>query len=200
MNQPLRVAVYARVSTSDQSTEIQVNDLTHYAASRNWTIYKTYQDKKTGKNDHRSSFQSLMMDARSRKIDCVLCWKLDRLFRSLKGLITTLEEFTELGIAFVSIKDSMDLSTSSGRLMMQMIGAFAEFERSLIIERVRAGIANARAKGTRLGRPKIRDDQKILVLREQGCSLRKIAANLNISKGAVQRSLSAVPKTLWDSS
>jgi DNA invertase Pin-like site-specific DNA recombinase len=194
MNQQ-RVGIYCRVSTQDQKTDLQVQELTDYAKARGWAISRVYEDKLTGKNDARPAFRQLMVDAQSRNMDIVLTWKLDRLFRSLKGLLTTLEEFTELGIAFVSLKDNIDLTTASGRLMMHLLGAFAEFERSLIVERVRAGIAHAKAKGSCFGRPKTREDHKIWMLRNDGLSIRHIATRLQCSKAAVQRALYSVPKT-----
>lgn len=114
-------------------------------------------------------------------------WKLDRLFRYLKDLVATLQEFTELGIQFINLKDNIDPTTSSGRLMMHMIGAFAEFEGSLIRERVKAGVSNARAKGRVLGRPKTCPRNEVIRLRSQGLSVRKIASELNISKTSAQR-------------
>jgi len=138
--------------------------------------------------------KALLSDARKRKLNVVICWKLDRFFRSLKDLVTTLQELSELGIEFISLRDNIDLSTSSGRLMMHMIGAFAEFEASLIRSRVKAGLEVARKNGKRLGRPKLRDDKKIISLRDKGYSIRAISKELCVSTGAVQRSI-AVSKT-----
>jgi DNA invertase Pin-like site-specific DNA recombinase len=139
--------------------------------------------------------QQLLKDGRERKFDVLICWKLDRLFRSLKGLVTTLAELNELGIEFISLKDNIDLSTSTGRLMMHIIGAFAQFEADIIKERVRAGLANAVSKGVCLGRPKLRNDETIRQLRAQGLSIRAIAKQLNLSTTAIQRGL-RVTKTL----
>jgi len=118
----------------------------------------------------------------------VLVWKLDRFGHSLKHLVNALAEFEALGITFASLKDNLDLSTPSGRLMFQIIGAMAEFERSLIQERVRAGLRNARAKGRRLGRPRIAvDASRIAVLRAQGRSWRTVCREVGVSKGSAQR-------------
>jgi DNA invertase Pin-like site-specific DNA recombinase len=118
---------------------------------------------------------------------------MDRLFRSLKDLIVTLQEFSELGIEFISLKDNVDLSTSSGKLLMHLLGAFAEFERNLIVERVRAGLVNAKAKGKRLGRPIKRNEEEIRTLRTNGLSIRSIAKELKISKSTVQSVVSRKP-------
>jgi DNA invertase Pin-like site-specific DNA recombinase len=129
-----------------------------------------------------------MADARQRKLDVVLVWKLDRFGRSLKHLVNALAEFEALGISFASLKDNLDLSTPSERLMFQIIGAMAEFERSLIQERVRAGLRNARAKGRRLGRPRVAvDAARIAVLRAQGRSWRTVCRETGLAKGTAQR-------------
>jgi DNA invertase Pin-like site-specific DNA recombinase len=127
-----------------------------------------------------------MADAHKRKFDVVVVWKLDRFGRSLRHLVNALAEFESLGIAFVSLSDNLDLSTASGRLMFNVIGAMAEFERELIRERVRAGMKNAKAKGARIGRPRVAvDTSEIARLRESGASLREIAARLGVSLGTV---------------
>lgn len=184
-----RVALYTRVSTQDQSCELQRRELQDYAVARGWEVCKVFEDKATGTNTKRPMLNALMKDSKERRFDIVVVWKLDRFARSLKDLVIMLQEFTDLGIQFVSLRDNIDLTTSSGRLMMHMIGAFAEFEASLIRERVRAGLNNAKAKGKRLGRPKARDDRSIQMLRTQGLSIRKIAKELRTSVGSVQRAL-----------
>lgn len=184
------VAAYVRVSTQDQSTEIQKNDLTQFCESRGWKIFRLYEDKATGTNANRPMLKNLLSDARKRKFDLVLVWKLDRFFRSLKDMVTTLQELDDLGIEFVSLKDNIDLTTASGRLMMHMVSAFAEFEAALIRERVRAGIAAAKSKGKRIGKPRIHDYKKIRDLRLEGLSFSAIQKKLQISKGAVCRALS----------
>jgi DNA invertase Pin-like site-specific DNA recombinase len=184
-----KVGIYCRVSTLDQQTDLQIRELTEYVAARGWTVYRLYEDKATGTNKNRPMLKELLRDARARKFDVVLVWKLDRFARSLKDLITMLQELTELGIDFVSQKDQIDLTTAAGRLMVHIIGAFAEFEAAIIKERVMAGIKAARDKGKHLGRPKLRDDAAIARLRAEGVSIRKIAALLGLSAGAIQRSL-----------
>jgi DNA invertase Pin-like site-specific DNA recombinase len=151
----LRCAFYVRVSTNNgqQNPEVQLNDMRPFAESREWSLAAQYVDHCTGSKESRPELNRLLADARQRKFDVIVVWKLDRFARSLKHLVTALAEFESLGVQFVSLKDNLDLTTASGRLMFQIIGAMAEFERSLIQERVRAGLRNARAKGKRLGRP-----------------------------------------------
>lgn len=190
-----RVAIYVRVSTTDQTCDLQKRELEDYIAARGWLQPKLYEDHGfTGTNGNRTALKQLLSDVRQRKLDVVCCWKMDRLFRSLKDLIVTIQGFDELGVTFVSLKDQVDLSTSTGRLMMQVVGAFSEFEASLIRERVRAGLANARARGKTLGRPITRNDSKILTLRNQGVSIRSIARTLHTSPSSVQRSIAKLPR------
>jgi DNA invertase Pin-like site-specific DNA recombinase len=129
-----------------------------------------------------------MNDARQRKFDAVLVWKLDRFGRSLKHLVNALADLEGYGVAFISLRDNLDLSTASGRLMFHIIGAMAQFERSLIQERVRAGLRNARCKGTRLGRPKlVLDATRIAALRSQGLSWASVATKLGVGEATVRR-------------
>jgi len=151
----LRVGVYARVSTANcqQDPELQLSELREYATRRGWEIAEIYTDNGvSGSKDSRPALNRLMADAGQRKFDTVLVWKLDRFGRSLRHLINALAELEARGIAFVSLRDNLDLGTPSGRLMFQIIGAMAEFERALIQERVKAGLRHARSKGKRLGR------------------------------------------------
>jgi DNA invertase Pin-like site-specific DNA recombinase len=194
----LRIAIYARVSTVNghQSPEMQLLELREYAERRGWKIIEEYVDAGvSGSKDWRPALNRLMADACQRRFDAVLVWKLDRYGRSLRHLVNALAELEALGIAFVSLRDNLDLSTPSGRLMFQIIGAMAEFERALIQERVRAGLRNARAKGKRLGRPRVFvNAQKIADLRERGYSWAKIVAETGVSMGSAQRSLASLPK------
>jgi DNA invertase Pin-like site-specific DNA recombinase len=151
----MRVALYARVSTCNgQSPEMQLSELREYASRRGWEVYSEYTDLGiSGSKESRPELNRLMADAHRRNFDVVLCWKVDRFGRSLKHLVNALADLNAYGVAFVSLRDNLDLSTPSGRLMFQIIGAMAEFERSLIQERVRAGLRNAKLKGKTLGRP-----------------------------------------------
>ena len=153
----LRAVFYVRVSTTNhqQNPEVQLNDLRPFVEQRGWELTGEYVDRCTGSKESRPELNRLMADAKQRKFDVIVVWKLDRFARSLKHLVVALAEFESLGVQFVSLKDNLDLTTASGRLMFQIIGAMAEFERSLIQERVRAGLRNARAKGKRLGRPEV---------------------------------------------
>lgn len=152
-----RVALYARVSTlNSQDPEMQLSELREYAGRRGWQIANEYTDHGlSGCTESRPALNRMMSDAKRRRFDTILVWKIDRFGRSLKHLVNALAELAALGIAFVSLRDHLDLSTPSGRLMFQIIGAMAEFERALIQERVRAGILNAKAKGIRVGRPRV---------------------------------------------
>src|ERR1700685_441869 len=169
-----RVALYARVSTlNNQDPEMQLSELREYAGRRGWQIVEEFTDQGvSGCKESRPALNRLMSDACRRRFDAVLVWKIDRFGRSLKHLVNALAELAALGVAFISLRDNIDLSTPSGRLMFQIIGAMAEFERALIQERVRAGLRNARAKGRRLGRPRaIVDASQIASLRSQGSDL-----------------------------
>jgi DNA invertase Pin-like site-specific DNA recombinase len=184
-----RVALYGRVSTSNgqQDPEMQLRELREYSSRREWTITQEYIDHGvSGAVNSRPALNRLMADAHRRCFDAVLVWKLDRFGRSLRHLVNALAELEALGVAFVSLRDNLDLSTPSGRLMFQIIGAMAEFERSLIVERVKAGLRNAKAKGRKLGRPRVGLDRaKIAPLRASGASLRTIAAQFGVSVSTI---------------
>jgi DNA invertase Pin-like site-specific DNA recombinase len=154
------VAIYARVSTADQNTEFQIASLREYCERRNFTIYREYIDEVTGVISKRrpgkgESYKQLMRDARMRFFDVVLVWKYDRFARSLSDLIEGMQMFEALGIGFISVTQDIDTTTPMGKLFFHMVGSFAEFERDLIVERVKAGVDNARKKGVRLGRPRM---------------------------------------------
>jgi DNA invertase Pin-like site-specific DNA recombinase len=185
-----RIALYARVSTTggQQDPEMQLRELREYAQHRGLVIVDEYVDRMTGSKDSRPALNRLMADATQRKFDAVFVWKLDRFGRSLRHLVNALAELEALGVTFVSLRDNLDLTTPSGRLMFQIIGAMAEFERALIQERVKAGIRNAKAKGRRLGRPKVVvDKNEVLALRDSGASWRAIAGKLGIGVGTAHR-------------
>jgi DNA invertase Pin-like site-specific DNA recombinase len=150
----------------------------------------------SGANDSRPELNRLMADAKRRKFDAVLVWKLDRFGRSLRHLVNALAEFESLGIAFVSLTNNLDLSTPSGRLMFQIIGAMSEFERALIQERVKAGLRNAQAKGRKIGRPRATVDvRQIATLRAQGLSYEAIGKQLRVSDATIRRAFRASDKT-----
>jgi DNA invertase Pin-like site-specific DNA recombinase len=152
----MRVALYARVSTPNngQSPEMQLRELREYCQRRGWETVGEYVDNGvSGAKDSRPELNRLMADAHKRRFDVVCVWKFDRFARSVSHLLRALENFKALGIEFCSFSEQMDTSTPTGKMVFTVLGAVAELERSLITERVRAGIRNARAKGKKLGRP-----------------------------------------------
>jgi DNA invertase Pin-like site-specific DNA recombinase len=180
-----RVALYARISTADKGQDVglQIDELREYASRRNWQIAGVYCDVGvSGSTESRPHFQRIMSDARLRTFDAVVVWKLDRFGRSLKHLVNSLSDLEELGIQFVSLRDGFDFSTAQGRLMFQIVAAMAEFERTLIQERVRAGMARAKAKGRTIGRRRLCVDVVAVERRRaKGESLRAIARSLSVS-------------------
>lgn len=196
----VRVALYARVSTMNgQNPEMQLAELREYAARRGWTITSEYVDLGvSGSKESRPELNRMLKDAHARSIDAVLCWKLDRLGRSLKHLVTTIEDLTAYGVAFVSLRDNLDLSTPSGRLMLHIIGAMAEFERELIRERVSAGIQAARRRGARIGRPRVyANADKVRALRAAGVPWREVSKRLGIGTGTAVRALQQAKEPLY---
>ena len=185
-----RVALYARVSTANgQDPQLQLSELREYVQRRGWTIAEEYVDNGvSGVKESRPALNRLMADAQRRRFDILLCWKLDRFARSLKFLVVSLSELSALGIAFVSLRDNLDLTTPAGRLMAQLLGAMAEFERELIRERVCAGLRNARRNGKRIGRPRAPLDLKRLAtLRAEGWGWNRIARDLGVGPATVLR-------------
>lgn len=184
------VALYARVSTMEQNCEVQLADLRRYASQRFGRTCEYVDVGISGAQRHRPQLDSLMGDARKRLFDVVLVWKFDRLARSVKHLVDSLEEFRALGVDFISYTEGVDTTTPSGQLLFHIMGAVAQFERDLIAERVRAGIAHARAIGKRIGRPRaVVDVEQVTRLRSQGMSLRKVARALGIPVSRVRRAL-----------
>ncbi len=184
------VALYARVSTLDQNCNLQLADLRRYASHRFSRAYEYVDQGVSGTQRRRPALDNLMTDARKRMFDLVLVWKFDRFARSLKHLMDSLEEFGALGIDFVSFTEGIDTTTPSGQLLFHIVGAVAQFERDLIAERVRAGLAHARAIGKHIGRPRIVVDRdRVAELRGQGRSLREIARWLEIPVSRVRRAL-----------
>jgi len=181
-----RAAVYARVSTLDQTTENQLVELRRYVQTRGWTAQEYVDEGVSGAKDRRPALDRLVLDGRRRRFDVVVCWRLDRLGRNLKHLITLLEDFEALGVAFVSLAEGIDATTPAGRLQMHILGAIAEFERARIAERVRLGLARVKAQGRRLGRPKIDVTQEQLAT-VAGLSVRQAAKRLGISPSTVYR-------------
>ena len=184
--------MYARVSTlNGQAPEMQLSELREYACRRGWTITSEFVDQGvSGSKESRPELNQLMADTHRRKFDGVLVWKIGRFGRSLTHLVNALADLCAYGVAFISFRDNLDLSTPSGRLMFQIIGAMAEFERLLIQERVKAGLRNARAKGKKFGRPHAQVDAGVVAaLRSKGFSWSQVCRTLDVSKGTAQRSV-----------
>jgi len=192
-----RVALYARVSTlHGQDPELQLCELRDYATRRGWSVAGEYTDAGvSGAKDSRPELNRLMADAHQRRFDAVLVWKLDRFGRSLRHLVNALAELEGRGVVFISLRDNVDLSTPSGRLMFQIIGAMAEFERALIQERIKAGIQHAKSKGKRLGRPTAGVDvARVAALRDAGVSWRTISRETGLGVATLHRALQGAPK------
>ena len=186
-----RVGLYARVSTFDQHTiPLQIRALREYAAKRGWTI--AMQVKEVGSGAAQRQLREKLLDAaRRREIDVVLVWRLDRWGRSVADLLATLQELEHLGVGFVSLTEALDLTTPAGRAMAGMLAVFAEFEREILRERVRAGLAQARQNGKRLGRPATAAYKaaEVRKLHRAGISKSEIARRLDIGRTSVRRIL-----------
>jgi DNA invertase Pin-like site-specific DNA recombinase len=187
----MKAALYCRVSTSNghQSPEMQIRELREYCERRGWEVSGEYvDDGVSGAKDSRPELNRLLADAHRRRFDAVVVWKFDRFARSVSHLLRALETFQALGIEFVSLSEQVDTSTPTGKMVFTVLGAVAELERSLIAERVRAGLRNARAKGKKLGRPRIvLDASRIADLRQAGLGWKKISAQLGLGVGTVLR-------------
>ncbi len=190
-----RVALYVRVSTDEQTTDNQRRELEGVAKRSGWKIVDIYEDNGiSGANgrEKRPALDKLLKDAARREFDMIAAWSVDRLGRSLQHLVGLLEELQALGVDLYLHQQGLDTSTPSGRAMFQMCGVFAEFERAMLVERTKAGLARARARGMRLGRPPVPPvtKRKIAKLRQQGNSVRAIAKATGLSVGAVHKAIS----------
>lgn len=192
----MKAALYCRVSNGNgQSPEMQLRELRQYAARRGWEVAEYVDQGISGTKEKRPQLDKLMADAHRRQFDAVVVWKFDRFARSVSHLIRALETFRALGIDFVSLSESVDTSTAMGKMVFTVLGAVAELERSLIVERVRAGLRNAKAKGKKLGRPRRRVDRaKVERLRAGGQSWNAISKLLKVSRGTITRALPPAPK------
>jgi putative DNA-invertase from lambdoid prophage Rac len=188
-----RAGLYARVSTHDQQTlSMQMRAMREYAAKRGWTIALQVKEIGSGASE-REMREKLLKAARRREIDVVLVWRLDRWGRSVTDLLATLQELEHLGVGFVSLTEALDLTTPAGRAMAGLLSVFAEFERDILRERVRAGLAHARENGKRLGRPitAARKADQVRKLYRAGVSKAEIARRLRIGRTSVRRILAA---------
>ena len=183
----MRVAIYARVSTDEQTTENQVFELEKVAKRMGWTITEVYADTISGAKAKRPELDKLLKSAMRKEIDVVMAWSVDRLGRSLQHLITLLSDIQSKNVDLYLHQQGIDTTTPSGKMMYQMCGVFAEFERSMIQERVKAGLARAKAQGKKLGRPRVPPItvRKIQALRASGLTYRAIAKQTGISKSKV---------------
>jgi putative DNA-invertase from lambdoid prophage Rac len=187
----ITAGIYVRVSTLDQNYEMQTHELREYAARMNWEVVE-YQDKISGTKDKRPGLDRLMQDAKLRKVDVVLVWKLDRFARSLQQLIANIQTLDSYGVRFICVTQGIDTDQNNpvSRLMLHIFGAFAEFERGIIAERVRSGMAQAKRKGQHVGRPSpIWRRDEAVDLREKGLSFRKIATLLNRPETSIRRAV-----------
>ncbi|MDP2735966.1 MAG: recombinase family protein [bacterium] len=192
-SETIRAALYSRVSTTNhsQDPEMQLRELREYCQRRGWEVVREYVDLGiSGTKEKRPELDRLMADAHRRRLDAVVVWRFDRFARSVSHLLRALETFRSLGIEFVSLSEQVDTSTPTGKMIFTVLGAVAELERSLIVERVRAGLRNARAKGKRLGRPRRAvDPAKIAAMRSQGASWRAIGTQLGVAPGTAYKAL-----------
>ena len=193
----MRAAIYARVSTANngQDPRVQTRELQEYCQRRGWTVSSEYVDIGiSGTKEKRPELDRLLADAHRRRFDVVIVWRFDRFARSVSHLLRALENFQAQGIEFVSLSEQLDTSTPTGKMVFTVLGAVAELERSLIVERVKAGLRNARAKGKRLGRPKrVLDASAIAAFRAQGLPWRTIAGRMGVGLATLYRA--SVPRS-----
>ena len=195
----MRAAIYARVSTNNgQDPQMQIRELREYCGRRGWEIAGEYVDAGVcGAKEHRPQLDVLLAACRKRRVDAVVVYRYDRFARSLRQLVNALEEFRSLGIEFISLHEGVDTSTPNGRLVFGIFASIAEFERELIRDRVKSGIAAAKSRGKILGRPRVSVDvARIAALRACGLSWPKLAAELGVSVGTVyhaSQKLSKIP-------
>ena len=187
----MRIVIYARVSTKDQSCDLQRRDLRTYCAARGFSLECEYVDVgESGAKESRPQLNELMAAARKRHFDAVIVWRFDRFARQPKHLLLALEEFRSLDIQFISYQENIDTSSPLGQALFTIVSAVAQLERDLIRERVSAGIRNARASGKQLGRPRrVVNHDEVVRLRSEGASLCQIAAKLGVGYGTVRRRL-----------
>ena len=192
----VRVAFYARVSTTDQTAENQLRALREHAARAGWEIVATYTDHAvSGTRERRPSLDALLADARRRKFDLIAVAALDRLGRNLRHLVTLLDELQHLGVGLVSLREALDLTSPIGRAMFALVGVLAEVERAWIVERTHAGLRRARAQGKRLGRPSAApiDPAYLRSLLHEGTSYRAAARLIGVSEGAIRLAVQRDP-------
>ena len=183
-------AIYCRTSTREQSAANQIPELRQYANARGWQVREFIDEGVSGSRDRRPALDQMLRETRRRKIDAILCWRLDRLGRSLRHLVLTLEELESLNVIFVSLNEGIDFGTAAGKLQLHILAALSEFERARISERVHAGLARARRNGQRIGRPRCRISSSDLD-RTSHLSIREAARVLDVSRAVLHRARQA---------
>jgi DNA invertase Pin-like site-specific DNA recombinase len=194
----MRCAIYARVSTADQGNLLQIRELKGYVESRKWELVEVYEDHMSGAKTSRPGLDRMIDDARRRKFDAILVWKLDRFGRSLVHCVGAIQELASLGVRFIAVSQGLDTDEANpaAKLLMHILAAVAQFERELIRERVAAGMRTAQAHGTKTGNPigrprRVFDRAQVLQLRGSGLSIEKVARELGIGVGTVVRVIQA---------
>jgi DNA invertase Pin-like site-specific DNA recombinase len=196
ISRPIRKAArYIRVSRNDQRPALQSDETEDLIVRRGWQLVDTYLDQGvSGASANRQELDRMMAAARRKAFDVLVVWRSDRLFRSLRHMVVTLEELAALGIEYVSVTEPFDTTTPQGRLLIHLVSAFAEFERGVLIERTKAGLAAARRRGVRLGRPRVHLDVfKARAMRAHGKSLRVVARHFGVGASTLHRILSREP-------
>jgi DNA invertase Pin-like site-specific DNA recombinase len=186
----MKVAIYVRVSTAEQNPALQRNELREFCQRRGLQIAEEYEDRMSGAKDRRPALDRLMADASRRKFDAVVVWRFDRFARSVSHLLRALEQFNALGVQFISLTETVDTSTPMGKMVFTVLGSVAELERSLIRERVVAGMKAARKRGVHCGRPRcVVDAEKVRRMRRDGATWETIAAVVGAPRSVCQRTL-----------
>ena len=192
----MKAALYVRVSTTSQTTENQLRELEAYCQRQDWTVAMVYDDSGvSGAKADRPALSQMLKDAAAGKFGVLVTWKFDRLARSAIHLLGILQQLQSAGVGFVASSQQIDTTTPHGRMVTTFLAAVAEFERALIVERVRAGMARAKADGTRIGRPRVAIDiRRALELRNAGLGVKQIARQLGVPRSTLHRALQAIPK------
>ena len=193
----IRCVRYLRVSRAEQNVHLQDDETAELVKRRGWKLIDTYTDHGvSGAKERRPELDRLLRDARRGRFQVVIVWKADRLFRSLKAMVTTLDEWSSLNVNFVSATELFDTTTAQGRLLMHLTSAFAEFERGIIVERTKAGMAAAIRRGVRVGREAAQlDEDRLRELRAEGWSIRKLAVEMKVGTATIQRHLKTKAKS-----
>ena len=187
----MKCARYLRVSRNDQNPQLQDDQTRDYLAHRRWQLTETYVDHgATGSHGRRPGLTRLLQDAKRGRFEVLLVWRSDRLFRSLRHMVTTLDDLAALNVGFASVTEPFDTSTPSGRLLVHLVSAMGEFEKAIMVERTKAGLQAAAKRGVRIGRPRVHVDLKRAhLLRAEGRTYKQIAADLGIGIATLHRAM-----------